>query len=784
MQTVDGAPAQRVAAPLFVALSVAFFAPAFYAGKVPVFRDLLILVIPLRGYARESLHGGRLPLWTSELFFGAPFLANYQSAVLYPPSLIIYLLPFPLGLSVFLAFHLFVAGMGMFRFLRDRLRLAPGACFFGGVVFGFGGFLLSLVPLTNQLEVAAWIPWVLHAGRGIGTKRDGAPLIRLALLLFLQMLGGAPEALMLSLALLFADGLVSSSRGDIWMTLVRLTGAAIAAGALAAFQLVPTLAYVLTTDRATALSPSSIFSESLTPISLWQFLVPHQFLAGAPAFIPEGKIPIFWSLYAGVIPLALVASSVARREARLWQAVLAVGVILALGETLPFLPALHLLLPAVVGAFRYPAKFFLLSHVAIAVLAAHALDGCLRDRSMRRSAVVALSVVFIALAGLRIGAAFAPRSLLATLGYPMLAELSPGAIDVLTAGVGGALDRGIPLAVAGLIVIGLFASGRIGSGLFTATVLAITVVDLLPLHQPSLVFTDWQRLKGEALRLPWSRGARVFHYCMSGPGCLPPGATGIGAWRGTLRPGENAEGNALYVAAASTPDLPILDGIGAVAGTDGLSTVDQREFFDTLATLARPSALHLLAALGVDRVVGPEPLADLALADPVRANFEDRSLWSYALHEAAPRLYLADRVIEADDVRSALTQASSPDFRAGHDVVLLRERGSRPSVEGGGSIAETSFGEHRVRARATLARDGVLVVANSFAPGWKATIDGEPTPLLRANGVLTAIELAAGSHAVELRYDPWPFKVGATATVLTAIGMLALALRARVANPA
>jgi hypothetical protein len=769
----------RIAAPLFAVLCAVLFAPALFAGKAPVFRDLLILVIPLRGYARAALRSGRLPLWTSELFFGAPFLANYQSAVLYPPSAIVYFLPFPLGLSVFLAFHLFVAGVGMSRFLSARLGLGSEASLFGGVVFAFGGFLLSLVPLTNQLEVAAWLPWVLDAGRGIRSERPGRWFVRLTLLLLLQALGGGPEALLLSLGLLLADGVRLSLGRELPLSVSRIGAAACLACALAAFQLAPTLEYVLTTDRATALPASSIFSESLPPISLWQLLVPHRFIEGAPAFIPEGRIPIFWSFYVGIVPLALACIGGVTRNGRFWLAVLACGVALALGDALPVLPALYDLAPRLVGAFRYPAKFFLLSHVAFAVLAAQALERCLVDYSIRRPAALVLVMIVAAEAALGLGAVFEPRIALETLGYPMLAGLSPAALAVLAGGVEASVARGILLSLAMLGALWLLDGRQIRRSLFAALVLGITVLDLLPLHQPSLVFTDWERLRNErALGGGLPPGSRVFHYCTKTPGCVPQGASGIGAWQGTLRPGEDAEANARYVAAALTPDLPILEGIGAVAGTDGLSTRDQREFFRALAVLPRAEGVHLLAALGVERLVGPEPLSSGGLGEPLRADFEGRMLWSYALSDPAPRAYLADRVLKAADVPSALALLASDGFRGGHDAVVIEGSEPRESSAGEGSIESFSYVEGLVRAAVTLIRPGLLIVNNSFFPGWQATVDGEPTALLRANGIVSGVEVPAGSHQIVVRYSPRSFTVGCVISVLAGALLFWIASRA------
>jgi len=47
-----------------------------------------------------------------------------------------------------------------------------------------------------------------------------------------------------------------------------------------------------------------------------------------------------------------------------------------------------------------------------------------------------------------------------------------------------------------------------------------------------------------------------------------------------------------------------------------------------------------------------------------------------------------------------------------------------------------------------------------YYPGWQAYVDGQQARILRANYALRALELEAGSHRVELVYDPLSVKVG------------------------
>src|SRR5262245_11787605 len=56
--------------------------------RVPVYRDILQIVMPMHHYLGDHLRRGEFPLWNPLTFMGTPFLANWQSAVFYPPSLL------------------------------------------------------------------------------------------------------------------------------------------------------------------------------------------------------------------------------------------------------------------------------------------------------------------------------------------------------------------------------------------------------------------------------------------------------------------------------------------------------------------------------------------------------------------------------------------------------------------------------------------------------------------------------------------------------------------------
>jgi len=150
-------------------------------------------------------------------------------------------------------------------------------------------------------------------------------------------------------------------------------------------------------------------------------------------------------------------------------------------------------------------------------------------------------------------------------------------------------------------------------------------------------------------------------------------------------------------------------------------------------------------------------------------------------HERAPRFRTVGRSILARSEREAWLRVLQPDFDPDLAVVLSDVPEGTREIGGGAPGAVEVLGEEpgRVKLRAARADAGYLVLAQAAFPGWRARVDGDERPLLRANYALTALELPAGEHVVELDYSPLSFRLGALLTLASAAAGLALLLRAR-----
>jgi hypothetical protein len=70
----------------------------------------------------------------------------------------------------------------------------------------------------------------------------------------------------------------------------------------------------------------------------------------------------------------------------------------------------------------------------------------------------------------------------------------------------------------------------------------------------------------------------------------------------------------------------------------------------------------------------------------------------------------------------------------------------------------------------------LLVLSESFHPGWRVAVDGGPARVLRANGDFIGVVVGAGAHRVELRFAPRSFVVGRWITLAALAFVLGVAL--------
>ena len=146
---------------------------------------------------------------------------------------------------------------------------------------------------------------------------------------------------------------------------------------------------------------------------------------------------------------------------------------------------------------------------------------------------------------------------------------------------------------------------------------------------------------------------------------------------------------------------------------------------------------------------------------------------------ALPRAYLVHEVLPVfgeGEAKRLLTRLASrfPGGDLAESAIVEGWRGAisvgRPSATD--HVEWIEDGLTRVRLQTSAETGGVLVLLDTFASGWKATVDGHAAPIYPANLAFRAVEVPAGEHEVEVRYRPASVTAG---LILTGLGWLVAA---------
>ncbi|QNH61921.1 YfhO family protein [Hymenobacter sediminicola] len=95
----------------------------------------------------------------------------------------------------------------------------------------------------------------------------------------------------------------------------------------------------------------------------------------------------------------------------------------------------------------------------------------------------------------------------------------------------------------------------------------------------------------------------------------------------------------------------------------------------------------------------------------------------------------------------------------------------------GSTIALTNYSPDALTYRATATADAFVVFSEIYyADGWNAYLDGKLVPHLRANYVLRAMPLPAGTHTIEFKFEPTEYAIGNTVSLVSSVLLILVLL--------
>ncbi|MDB5096803.1 MAG: hypothetical protein JWM80_1224 [Cyanobacteria bacterium RYN_339] len=652
-----------------------------------------------------TFRAGELPMWLPNMGCGAPLMANGQAAPFEPIKWLCCYGTGALGpaASWNVAGRFLLAACGALVLAR-RLGCTPPAAALVGISFALSGFFTYWVQLALGVPLAL-LPWLLWAGERLIARQLPRDVALFGLMIGCTGLWGHPETALYAAGAAVTSaalGLAGTPGG--WLAL----GRAVALGvAIAGVAVVPFLAYLRETQSYLFDREHSYFAGMG---SRWPLPTALRLLKAHLTSPEAQQVTGYFNSFVGAAALTCLPAGLGAGPVRRVAGCLLGWTAAALVLFPPTSP-LHWLPVA-------PNSFYAvgLAALALALLGGVGLDRLARDGSAgprRLAAATAVGLAGLALfdlARLEGGRALLYQSFTAT-------ALAVGLLVLLT--------RRRPAAWLAPAVLALGTAELIASTRLALPPLA----PFTPFATPAVRFLHanaaGMRIAGDAPRAD----THVFY-----------GLEGFELVDAFL--------NRRYVAfhrALHAGPHPLSSQLGL-----------EPDFRPGLLDLA--NVAYVLAP--------PGPLADKLAAAGYPVAFRDGALAVFHNPTALPRAWVAygaDWV--AEDPQAAAERLAATPARF-HRRVLAETMGGR-ALDGWQDRDEPitpAVVERRsantVVVRAHASQPGMLVLAETYAAGWRATVDGRTTAIVPADVLFRGVPIPAGEHVVAFTYAPLPVYAG------------------------
>ncbi len=718
--------AAGVAVVASVAMAVYFVLVELHRPALTPNFDVYIYYLPNKIHAVYSAwHAGKGLLWNPYQACGEPFFANPAMGLLYPPHLLFLVLDPNVALHVVLILNMVVGAVGMFL-LGIELGFGPVAALGGMVAFQLGSPMATLTgwsPMDNGPWT--WLPWALLCCERLLRAPSRRGVAALAVVLALGILPGwvLIGALTYQLIVLRLGWEVITRWPERrWRPIGAVVAGLVLGGTLCAAQVVPAAELARESVRLSATQADFWAYGGLTMD--WRAAIRDR----------SADVPFM------VAPLVLAAlAPLVGSQRRLVVFYVLVGVlyaVLALGPATPFYE-LYVRLPPGAATLRYPHRLSMMTGFAITLLAAATLAG-------------------IARSGRRAGMLGAPLAL--ALGTALYA-FTPGGLRPVEI-------TSLALLV-GAVALAAVRAGFVPVGCVLVAAIAVDLVGV-PLHYVGRVLPSAQPLWRHADAFAALR-ARL----------TPQDRILIVSSMASLMDLGLAQKTATIMRVPDAYDYePLLGQRLADYYSTMLHGTPVRSVAEltTMAAVVAGQRPRLFGAAAIRYVITPprSPFTGRGL-DLRRIPEGEPGLAVYANDDALPRARYVPRIEVVPDPETLLDRLAFGDDALA-DVAFVEAplpSGFTGETSARGTARITRDDPEHVAIDVDAPAPGFLVLADQYAPGWRATVNGRPVPIARTNYAFRLVEVPAGASRAEFLYRPVTVAIGAAISALSA-GVIAV----------
>lgn len=736
----------------------------FGGGRI-IGQDAAVYYMPMWEYLGDRLRDGEIPAWNPYMFSGTPFAADPESGWMYLPSMILFTL-FPLATAgaLFMILHFLLAGLGTYAFSRSIGLGVPGAAFAGTAYMTTNWYYRHAISSPAYIQTATWIP-------------------------------------------LAALGIECTLRADRWRTRIAYGGlAGFSYGQIVAAWLGKGAYYSMLLLGAYLVCRAFFFP----PVDSWNWRERFK------RFLSTGGLMGVWATVlslGGILPrlqyreLSNLAHGYPEFSANIGGWSMESVAVRLLGHTGNGMGNIVLFL-AIIGAIvtgrRYAAPFFWSAAIITIYLAVG------RENWLQ-------SILYAILPEFEMLHRHFPEQILPILYLPVVVLAGIGLTQFIQAGHKGVL-YGIAIATPFVLawLFGVSFTQMTTLDRLNVVLVAIVLSTMVLIRKPSLnailagvVFflhlstfqhitpilenragpvmrTDIERYYDPTaattfLKEQQANSDAPFRFFGYNP---PIGRKGDKYWipyryhfstektvnlivnnRGTIHGLNDIQGNNNPLQLQNYTEYML-----------ALNTIPQD--YHEASIFAEGLGSPLLDMLNVEYIIIPAFVPSdrpdlLGLLRQHPTVYEDRDVQVLENTDSLPHAWIVHEAQEAESGEKALEMIASGEINPRTTVLV---EGSVPSLSEPSSprqdsVEMLSYEPEHIKVRTNTSAQSMLVLSELAYPGWNAYVDNEPVETHMANGGLRAVQIPAGEHTVEYRFESRTLQLG---TIASGVGYLAL----------
>ncbi len=710
---------------LFLALLIVLCFPTVVTLQATfMHRDYSVFGYPLAAYNRYCFWEGEIPLWNPYNSCGIPYLAQWNTIFLYPPSLFYMIFPTQWSLGIFCLFHLYFAGLGMYLLAKHWVSNNFAASI-AGLGFAFSGLIQYSLMWPNDVSTFAWMPWVVLSVEK-GLMKGGRLLAGAIVISAMQVLSGFPEGIILTwfiiaVLLLFVwlpqwihQGGNGCNYELIKRFVFRFCVIIVSVAAMTLIQIAPFFDLLIHSNR----SPDYGGSFWSMPWFGWANLILPLFytLPASDGVFHQYTQQWTGSYYPGIIVFVFAMVALYKIRSRI-VAVLAIllafSLVMAIGDDGYLYKWIRTGFPFL-GFMRFPVKLVTISTFVFPLLAAYSIGYLLKkDSSKILKSVFGFAVAVIIL-----------------IGFLCLIEFKyPKPFDKPTT----VLENGVTRIV--LLIITLF-----------------FLTELLRSKKPKrfipwlVVIFFWADLAFHSPRMNPVVNRSVYN---PGNHSIPSDKLpAIGRSRAMIDPAVNK----LMGCFTNPTNTFIEPTLRNMILYDNSNLIDRIPKIDGMYSLYPSSITDLIQMIyfwGEKVNIPDDCLNFLSVSWLVSTNLN----WQYRSN-ALPWITAGQKPIYVDMSKSKMDALLL--FNLGFDkVVFLPHNGEKYDIETAVKVDVkiNRFLPHLIEFETSSEHSAPVVISQTFYHNWKAFVNGRETPIQRANAGFTSVKAPAGKNKFVLKYE-------------------------------